>query len=124
MRPDDQCPFCSGKEDCLHLFISCPRAQSFWSYLVLDVASISNINQLWQDNPLQEASPRVRTAVLTCVLWNIWKCRNAKVFRSQDETNSQIANRCRDDLLLWSNRSKAPSDTEKLVLWSSFFFQE
>ncbi|KAF8691164.1 hypothetical protein HU200_000177 [Digitaria exilis] len=106
MRADDQCPFCSEREDCLHLFISCPRARNFWAYLNLDVTSISNMEQLWHENPLQEPNQNIRTAILTCVLWNIWKSRNAKIFRSQDESNSQISARCRDDLLLWSHRSK------------------
>ncbi|KAF8648904.1 hypothetical protein HU200_064486 [Digitaria exilis] len=115
MRSDDLCPFCSGCEDCLHLFISCPRAQSFWSYLRFDLATVVDIEQLWLANPFQETNQQIRTTLLTCVLWNVWKCRNAKVFRSEDESNLRVATRCHDDLLLWSNRSSKASVKEKLV---------
>ncbi|RLM55544.1 hypothetical protein C2845_PM10G00170 [Panicum miliaceum] len=47
---------------------------------------------------------RVNSTVLTCIWLNIWKCSNAKMFRHEDEANIKISRRCRDDLLLWSNR--------------------
>nr|TKW20488.1 hypothetical protein SEVIR_4G091900v2 [Setaria viridis] len=78
MRSDDLCPFCSEREDCFHLFISCLRSESFWSFLRLDLRTLSPANgveQLWTANPVQEQIQKVRTTVLTCVLWNIWKCR-------------------------------------------------
>ncbi|KAF8687431.1 hypothetical protein HU200_043123 [Digitaria exilis] len=121
MRTDASCPFCPDGEDCLHLFLSCPRAQSFWTHLQLDLTAVIDIEQMWIVNPFLESNQRIRTTVLTCTLWNLWKCRNAKVFRSEDESNLQVAARCHDDLLLWSNRCSTASDKSKLVEWSNFF---
>ncbi|KAF8720921.1 hypothetical protein HU200_023324 [Digitaria exilis] len=122
MGADDRCPFCTEKEDCSHLFISCGRARSFWSSINLYLASVTDVENLWIVNPFSEPNQRVRTTLLICVCWNIWKCRNAKVFRSEDEINLHIASRCRDDLLLWSNRCSSPSDKAKIIAWSQFFF--
>lgn len=61
------------------------------------------MEKLWLANPLLETRQSIRTTILTCVLYNVWKCHNAKVFTSKDESNSQIASGCHDDLLLWSH---------------------
>ncbi|KAF8685954.1 hypothetical protein HU200_043879 [Digitaria exilis] len=126
MRSDGNCPFCSESEDCFHLFLSCPRSKSFWSFLAMDLGSLlpaNGMEQLWTVNPIQEHNQRIRATVLTCILWNIWKCRNAKVFRGEDEANGQIARRCFDDLL-WSHRCNSPTDRDRIVEWSSFFIRE
>ncbi|PUZ74722.1 hypothetical protein GQ55_1G088600 [Panicum hallii var. hallii] len=90
----------------------------------LSLNSLQNsigIEQLWTVNPLMERCSRIKSTVLTCILWNIRKCRNAEIFRHEDETNLMISRRCRDDLILWSNRCSSPSDRAKLVGWSKLF---
>ncbi|PVH39417.1 hypothetical protein PAHAL_5G496700 [Panicum hallii] len=123
MQPSGQCPSCLDEEDCFHLFITCPRSVSFWNYYGLDVSSLAQsfgVEQLWLVNPLQEVSSRINSTVLTCILWNIWKCRNMKVFRHEDETNLVISKCCSEDLALCSHRCSSSSDKMKLVVWSSF----
>ena len=91
---------------------------------LIDVSLISQsfgVEQLWLENPLQENNSRIKSTILTCLLWNIWKCRNAKVFRQEDEPNAVIAKRCREDLILWSNRCSSPSERIKIAEWSSVF---
>lgn len=92
MHSDGQCPLiCISEEDCLHLFVFCMRSRSFWSFIGFDLASLPSalgVTQLWTENPFQENNSRISSTVLTCVLWNVWKCRNAKVFRQEDETKS------------------------------------
>ncbi|KAG2607040.1 hypothetical protein PVAP13_4NG189933 [Panicum virgatum] len=116
---------CTGiEEDCFHLFIACPRNRSFWAFIGIDVTSLPaslGTDQLWTESLLLENNPRVCSTVLTCVLWNIWKCRNAKIFRHEDETNLTISRRCSEDLSLWSNRCSSPVDRLKLETWSGFF---
>ena len=124
MHPTGQCPFCSAEEDCFHLFISCSRSNNFWAFIGLHTESLLHnlgVEQLWMVNPLMERCPRIRSTVITCVLWNIWKCRNAKVFRSEDETNLMISRRCREDLVLWSHRCYSLADKHRLLEWSNFF---
>ena len=124
MQSDKVCPFCSLDEDCFHLFIDCSRSKSFWSFIGLDLSSLQDVmcvDQLWTIDPFQESNRRISSTVITCVLWNIWKCRNAKVFRHMDEENIMISRRCSEDLALWANRCSSSVDRLKLVAWSSFF---
>ena len=127
MQPSGQCPSCPSEEDCFHLFIACLRSTSFWNYCGIDVSLISQsfgVEQLWLENPLQENNSRIKSTILTCLLWNIWKCRTtviAKVFRQEDEPNAVIAKRCREDLILWSNRCSSPSEKMKIVELSCVF---
>ncbi|KAF8667667.1 hypothetical protein HU200_052874 [Digitaria exilis] len=93
----------------------------------MDLGSLlpgNGMEQLWTVKPIQEHNQRIRATVLTCILWNIWKCRNDKVFGGEDEANGQIARRCFDDLLLWSHRCNSPMDRDRIVEWSSFFIRE
>ncbi|KAF8649208.1 hypothetical protein HU200_064403 [Digitaria exilis] len=96
--------------------------KTFWAHLHIDLTTVTSVEQIWTANLFLESNQRIRTTILTCVLWNVWKCRNAKVFRSVDETNLHIATRCHDDLLLWSNRCSTDADKAKLVEWSNYFF--
>ena len=124
MHSTGQCPFCTAEEDCFHLFISCPRSGSFWNFIGLQSGSLLHslgVEQLWTVNPLMERCPRIRSTVITCILWNVWKCRNAKVFRSEDETNLMISRRCGEDLSLWSHRCPSPTAKSRLLEWSNFF---
>lgn len=125
MRPDVRCPFCDEDEDCCHLFVRCRRASSFWTYINCDLTGLSHgdndIESLWSLDPLQERDSRVRGSILICVQWNIWKCRNAKIFRHEDESNLQISDRCRDDLMLWANRCSKEADRNKILGWSRRF---
>ena len=41
------CHFCAADEDVPHLFLYCPRAQSFWCLLGVDSSSIPSIERLW-----------------------------------------------------------------------------
>ena len=126
MQPSGQCPSCLLEEDCFHLFIACPCSTSFWNYCGIDVSSMSQtfgVEQLWLENSLQENNARIKSTILTCLLWNIWKCMNAKVFRQEDEVNSVIAQRCKVDLVLWSYRCSSPSDKMKIIEWSNIFLQ-
>ena len=116
------CHFCGSPEDTTHLFLHCPRSQAFWATLHIPSSSISNIELLWNfpfpgpELPNQKA----RSTIITCLLWNLWKCRNSKVFNQVDESDSDIKRRCAADLLLWANRTTSVAIKSCLGLWSSF----
>jgi hypothetical protein len=60
----------------------------------LDLASLPanlGVDKLLVVNTFQEHNSRICSTVLTCILWNVWKCRNVKVFRHEDETNLMIS---------------------------------
>ncbi|TVU34343.1 hypothetical protein EJB05_16174, partial [Eragrostis curvula] len=105
MRDSGECPFCTPSEDIGHLFLRCPRAISIWHALGLPTPhSDRTLEELWQNlGALNSTKPKIRSAVLMVILWNIWKCRNAKIFRHEDESNSSVVARCIEDQTLWSN---------------------
>jgi len=124
MHNNGECPFCTAEENCFHLFIGCTRSRNFWTFIGLDLASLPEalgVDQLWIVNPFQENDRRIASTILICVLWNIWKCRNMKVFRNEDESNLLLSRRCHEDLVLWSNRCSSSAGRLKLVEWSNFF---
>ena len=109
MHPTGQCPFCNAQHapnralPNRSIRFLCPRSDSFWSFTDLQPGSLKQpmvVDQIWTENPIEEPCPRIRSTVITCILWSIWKCRNAKIFRHEDETNLTISRRCRDDLTL------------------------
>ena len=63
---------------------------------------------------------KVRSTILTAFLWNIWKRRNALVFRFEEEPCVSTLQRCSADLQLW--RLRVQDLRAKLCLdnWSSF----
>ena len=120
---DGSCPFCGLLEDVPHLFLGCPRAQCFWSFFGIASSTFSQVEQLWNaDFPgLDFTSARMRSTIITGLLWSVWKCRNAKVFDHVDEPNAVTLRHCSSDLLLWRSRTTLPVDHLCLELWSSFF---
>ena len=97
---DGLCPFCDAPEDVAHLFLLCPRSQNFWRCIGVDSVNFQSVENLWSSllpgPPMQ--TQRIRLTILTALLWNIWKCRNAKTFREETESNATILRRCSDDL--------------------------
>lgn len=59
------------------------------------------VEDLWNDTTaLNHEKLKVQSAALTAILWNLWMCRNSRVFRQEDENNHVVAARCCDDLVL------------------------
>ena len=116
------CSFCGHDEDVVHLFLACPRAQSFWSLLPVNSSSVSTIEHLWSITLPSPALPnqKLHSTIITCLLWNVWKCRNAKVFNNVNDSNGDIFRRCGGDLLLWANRANSAPARLCLDKWSSF----
>ena len=114
--------FCGADEDVPHLLLHCPRAQNFWLLLGIQSNHVSSIELLWSADFPGPAIPNqiVRSTITTCFLWNVWKCRNAKVFSMTDDSNGDIIRRCHLDLKLCASRARSPSARLCLENWSSF----
>ena len=120
---DGLCRFCGGSEDVPHLFLRCPHVQVIWSSIGLLTISVDQVEQLWE---LDLPGPpllcqRTRSTVLSAILWNIWKRRNARVFNNETEPLGCVLRHCAHDLELWSNRvilycSKLPSSMDFLPM--------
>ena len=63
---------------------------------------------------------KVRSTILTAFLWNIWKRRNALVFRLEEEPCVSTLRRCSADLQLWRHRVQDLRAKLCLYNWSSF----
>ena len=103
-----------------HLFLLCHQAQEFWSTLGLSVSSITSIESLW-NAPLPGPSipnQKLRSTILTAILWNIWKRRNALVFRNEHETCHVALRRCA--VYLWRHRMQNAQAKICLEDWSTF----
>lgn len=92
-----------------HLFLRCARAQIAWTALGLLSKATTPLYQveegLWSF--ALPVSPAIfDSVVIAAVLWNLWKCGNAKAFRQENESNFQVLRRCADDLLLWPHRCR------------------
>ena len=106
------CTFCNLPEDTEHLFLHCPRAQSFWGAIGVTSSNLLQIEALWEialPGPTC-SSLQTRSTVLTGLLLNLWKCRNAQVFDHVQEANFVVFARCASDFCLWQNRQRETVD--------------
>ncbi|KAF8687329.1 hypothetical protein HU200_043012 [Digitaria exilis] len=96
------CAYYSATEDQDHLLLRCPRARRVWRMIGWETAPfLQMFRDLWQMPELPDGDPRARSAVVTAILWNIWKCRNAFVFRGVANTADTVI---KEDLTLWTSR--------------------
>uniref|UniRef100_A0A8I6XN89 Reverse transcriptase zinc-binding domain-containing protein n=1 Tax=Hordeum vulgare subsp. vulgare TaxID=112509 RepID=A0A8I6XN89_HORVV len=115
----DNCPFCSGAESTNHLLFSCQHLQPLWDELnCLTPDRSSDVINLWGGG----INNRVRSTVLIVVLWNIWKRRNAKVFRNDTQLIHLIAREAANDIVLWAHRCADEGAQDLLRDWSTILF--
>ncbi|KAF8720457.1 hypothetical protein HU200_023700 [Digitaria exilis] len=73
-------PFCAAygeHADQHHILLTCPRAKEVWRLLNrTTVPYLQSFRNLWDMPELPDGDQRLRSAVITVILWNIWKARN------------------------------------------------
>jgi len=111
------CPLCAVPEDVRHLFLFCPRAKEIWAIIGLPGLSVSDVESLWD---ISLPGPNIDNGKVSSTLWNIWKRRNALVFRLEEETCFFTLPRCSADLQLWRHRVQDRRAKLCLDAWSSF----
>jgi hypothetical protein len=60
----------------------------------------------------------VQSAIITAVLWNIWKARNNVVFIDTYSPAAVILWYVASDLDLWASKGKKPLDSVVLRMWA------
>jgi hypothetical protein len=118
----DACPFCPLPESTEHMFFLCPSVQPFWAAvpaLHVDVQACARVRDLWEGAP----RCKIKTSVLICALWNLWKRRNSKVFRDIVEPCNVVFRRCADDLFLWTHRCSNQDHKDSIFSWAVLFAQ-
>ena len=98
-------PICSlAEETPNHLFFECDFAGRYWVALGFSFPRDANVRQLFEYGaPPCVPSPTASTFFLL-TLWNLWKHRNAVVFREQPPSLPFLLKACRDEAHLWQVR--------------------
>uniref|UniRef100_A0ACD5TRX0 Uncharacterized protein n=1 Tax=Avena sativa TaxID=4498 RepID=A0ACD5TRX0_AVESA len=120
LASSDSCPFCPSAETTEHLFLHCPSVSSFWMAVPAiqgDIEDCTKLRDLWGGAPVG----KVRSTIIICALWNLWKRRNTKVFRNIDEPMQLVFRRCAEDLLLWNHRCQKQPHKELIHDWAVMF---
>jgi len=101
---DATCQVCNASEETPdHIIGGCAIAVSFWKRLNLN----SMVGIQHQNLPSVTPSPGILVdefpAFLALACWEIWKLRNAKVFRQENVSAVQLLSRCKSAAQLWSH---------------------
>ncbi|CAN6248749.1 unnamed protein product [Urochloa humidicola] len=115
------CALCAAAEDQDHLLMRCPRARRVWKLLGWPlVPYLSSFRDIWDVPQLPEHLPTaIRSAIITAVLWNIWKARNDLVFNHAFKPPRAILLAVQADLNLWKHRVRSMTDRVSLVAWAA-----
>lgn len=85
LTDSDSCPFCTSTESTSHMLLHCSIAADAWltvDSLNINPAECSSI----KDMPGLQPPCKIRNTVIMAILWSLWKRRNAKVFRNDEES--------------------------------------
>jgi hypothetical protein len=99
------CPVCLAPlETTNHIFLHCPFARRFWDKIGVQLPPEPDVRRLFELTvPVVVPPDNAATFMLLC-LWNVWKHRNAVVFREQQPSLPLLLQRCREDARLWCTR--------------------
>jgi hypothetical protein len=103
--PEAICPVCLAPlETADHIFLLCPFARRFWDKVGVLLPPEPDVRRLCElSAPAAVPSDNAVTFMLLC-LWNVWKHRNAVVFREQQPSLPLLLQWCREDARFWCAR--------------------
>lgn len=102
------CPICGAVlETADHMIFVCPFARAFWRSVGIEVAGRGYHVGALQDLDVRVVAGNAATApfILLCC-WQLWKHRNAVVFRAEPPSLARLLGSCREDAALWRGRLK------------------
>ena len=79
------------------------------------------VPDLWAHQVFRDNTQKVRSTIITCILWNIWKARNLKAFDNVETPARGVLRGFINDLSLWLFRAKNPSCKAALRSWCDSF---
>ncbi|KAF8654530.1 hypothetical protein HU200_061721 [Digitaria exilis] len=116
------CALCGEYEDQHHILLTCPRARRIWRLLNWSSAPhLQSFRDLWDAPELPDADPRMLSAIITAILWNIWKARNSLQFNGCFLDPQQVIRAAITDLQLWSHRVPTGTITAALMEFQNSF---
>lgn len=119
---DSCCEICQATEETAdHIVAHCPFAQEFWKHVGGgNLMCIAPVTELWNSTlPGSMPAPMESTFLLLCC-WELWKHRNAVVFRGEQPSLTRLLSNCRASAEDWSCR--IPTKTKPFVtVWTHMF---
>ncbi|CAN6314625.1 unnamed protein product [Urochloa humidicola] len=117
------CALCDAFEDQDHILLRCPRARHIWRLLGWPSAPfLASFADLWLLPELLDIQPAsVTLAILTAILWNIWKAQNALLFRGEVLSPRSTVLAIIADLELWTHRTRKMSIKPQIIHWCDKF---
>ncbi|KAF8725541.1 hypothetical protein HU200_020073 [Digitaria exilis] len=99
------CAYCGSYEDQHHILLQCPRTRRLWRLIGWDCAPhLTSFRDLWLMPQLPDSNARIRSAIVTSLLWNIWKCRNNLQFNGVLTPPQMVLRAASEDLKMWRHR--------------------
>ena len=119
---DATCELCHLEdEDSNHIVFSCPIARSFWSAIGVQLSPDASVQTLWDTRWSADTPQEHRACLALLCCWNLWKHRNAVVFRQEPQSLQRLLQTCREDARLW--RHRIPTGGEEVAsAWCNQLF--
>ncbi|CAO2037440.1 unnamed protein product [Urochloa humidicola] len=111
------CAYCGDHETQHHIALRCPGAIQVRKAIGWDAAGAS-FRDLWSMLQVEDLHPKVASAAITAVLWNIWKRRNAVVFNRTTMLLPVVLRAIVADLHLCSHRLRSAGHRQSLRGWA------
>jgi hypothetical protein len=105
------CPLCDHPEETAnHIMFECPFSRCFWAAAGCAFPAGAEVRNLHEYMTATAVPPGTASTFILLCCWNLWKHRNAVVFRGQRPGLAGLLSRCREDAGLW--RSMLPPNHE------------
>jgi hypothetical protein len=104
-QAEARCPLCDHRSETAgHLFLECAFARRFWAAARVRFPPRPRVEQLHAyGDAAAVPTASASTYILLCC-WNLWKHRNAVVFREQQPSLLGLLRLCKEDAGLWRAR--------------------
>jgi len=118
--PTQSCEACQGLEETTdHILLHCPFARGFWNALGLSIADGLSVHQLQSLPRIQNVPVKQFSSFIALCCWELWKRRNALIFRNESLTLRQVLHACAMDAEAWRPRFKK-KEKDINTAWCTF----
>jgi hypothetical protein len=114
------CEVCQGTEETTdHILLHCPFARGFWNALGLLIDDGLTVHGMQSLPRIQNIPAKQFSSFLALCCWQLWKRRNALIFRNENLPLRQVLHAYALDAAAWRPRSKK-KEKEINTAWCSY----